>query len=311
MDSDAKREERTRTSLLRGAAGAFALAVWLGALPLLAGQDQQEADESPVQESGEPPAPEYVPEDAPAYEGVPSVLGVPAGTIITIRTSQYISSDQNRPGDGFTAELQQPLVVDGWVVARRGQTVLGRVIVARKAGRIKGNSELGVELSQLVLVDGQQIPIRTQLMQTSAGAAHREEATAVGGGAGIGAIIGAAASGGKGAAIGAVTGAGAALAGVLLTRGRQTEIPPETLLTFQLQYPLTISTTRSYAAFRPVAPEDYEGRRTLERRSENFAVARPRRPPPYWGGYYPWGHFYPAPLFVGVYRFGGRHHRRW
>jgi hypothetical protein len=308
MDSNTEREKMNATLYWR-AAGTFALAICLGALPLLAGQDQQGGEASTTQEPAEQAAPEQAPPAPSADEGVPSVLGVPAGTIITVRTSQYLSSDQNQPGDGFTAELEQPLVVDGWVVARRGQTVLGRVVTARKAGRIKGNSELGVELSQLVLVDGQQIPIRTQLMQTSAGAAHREEATAVGGSAGIGAIIGAAADGGKGAAIGAASGAAAALGGILLTRGRPTEILSETVLTFQLQNPLTISTTRSYVAFRPAAPEDYEGRRTLQRRTENFAVPPPRRPAPYWGGYYP--RFYPAPLFVGVYRFGGRHHRRW
>ncbi len=310
MDSQSKCGKMSAI-LYRGATSTFALAVCLGVLPSLAGQDQEGADESTIQESAEQSAPDYAPQDAPAYEGVPPVLGVPAGTIITVRTSQYLSSNQNRPGDSFSAELQQPLVADGWVVARRGQTVLGRVVTARKAGRIKGTSELGVELGQLVLVDGQQIPIRTQLMQTSAGTAHREEATAVGSSAGLGAIIGAATDGGRGAAIGAAAGAGAGLAGILLTRGRPTEIPPETLLTFQLEYPLRISTTRSYVAFRPVAPEDYEGRRTLQRRTENFAVAPPRRPPPYWGGYYPWGHYYPAPVFVGVYHLSRRHHRRW
>ncbi len=306
MNSHIKR--MTISAALCGATVAFT--VCLGASPLLAGQEQ-EANQPAAQESAAQAAPDHAPQDNTAYEGVPSVLGVPAGTVITVRISQYLSSNQNQPGDGFSAELQQPLVVDGWVVARRGQTVLGRVVVARKAGRIKGTSELGVELSTLVLVDGQQVPIRTQLMQTSAGSAHREEATAVGGATGMGAIIGAAADGGKGAAIGAAAGAGAGLAGILLTRGRPTEILPETVLTFQLEYPVTISTSRSYVAFRPVTPEDYERARTLERRTENFAVAPRRRSPPYWGGYYPWGHFYPGPVFVGFYHFGGRHHRRW
>jgi hypothetical protein len=276
-------------------------------MPLTGAQGEEEPSPAEVQQ----PAEDYAPEDT-GYLAVPRTFTLPAGTVITVRTLQHLSSDQNRPGDGFSAELHQPLVVDGWVVARRGQTALGRVVVAQKAGRVKGVSELGVELSALVLVDGQQVPVRTQLMQTASGTSHGADATAVGTAAGIGAIIGAAAEGGgKGAGIGAAAGAGAGLAGVLLTRGRQTVIPPETLLTFQLEYPITISTERSRVAFRPVQPEDYEARAELRRRTERFAVAPPP-PPYYWRGYYPWGGYYPAPYFVGFYHFGGhRHHRRW
>jgi hypothetical protein len=93
--------------------------------------------------------------------------------------------------DLFSAELQQPVVVDGWVVARRGQTVVGRVAHAKKAGRIKGTSELGIELTQLVLVDGQQIPLRTQFMNASGGTSQGRDAQGVGTAAGTGAVIGA------------------------------------------------------------------------------------------------------------------------
>jgi len=241
------------------------------------------------------------------YNPLPQTLTLAAGTVISIRTSQYLSSDQNRPGDGFSAELQQPLVVDGWVVARRGQTVLGRVVTAQKAGRIKGVSQLGIELSQLVLVDGKQMPIRTQLMQTSGGKSQGRDAHAVGTATGVGAIIGAAADGGKGVAIGSGAGAAAGLVGVLLTRGRPTVIPPETSLTFQLEFPVTFTTQRSSPAFRPVNQGDYDGGRVLRRRTDHFAVPPERHPT-----LYPYG-YYPGPVFFGFsyYQFGGRRHRRW
>lgn len=288
-----------------------ALVICLGALPIQAAQNAQSSPPESTPESGDKSALQEAPADNPNYDVVPARLDIAAGTVITVRTSQYLSSDQNRPGDKFSAELQQPLVVDGWVVARRGQTVLGRVVVAQKAGRIKGVSQLGVELTHLVLVDGQQVGIRTQWMQTSGGKAHGDEAAVVGSAAGVGAIIGAAADGGRGAAIGGAAGAGAGLAGVLLTRGRPTVIPPETALTFELENVVTISTTRGFVAFRPATPEDYDGGRALERRPKNFAVPRLASRQPYWGGYYPWGGFYPGPFFVGYYHFGGRHFRRW
>jgi hypothetical protein len=304
--------------LARIAAGAFALTVCFSILPLWAGQNQQQEPATTVLESADQPAnqaseakePQPAAPANPAYHPVPVRLTLPPGTVITVRTSQFLSSDQSRAGDSFTAELQQPLVADGWVVARHGQTVIGRVAVAKKAGRVKGVSQLGVELSRLILVDGQQLPIHTQLMETFGGTSKGADAEAVGTTTAIGAAIGAAAHGGEGAGIGAAIGAGAGLAGVLLTRGRPTVLPPETMLTFELQSPVTFSTARSQVAFRPVTQADYnQPAPGLRRRTGHFAP--PPYPPPYYFSdfYYPWGgYFYPGPIFIGYYGFGGGFH---
>lgn len=55
----------------------------------------------------------------------PAELTAVAGTWVTIRVDQPLSSDHNQPGDAFTGTLTQPLVVNGVVIARRGQTVGG------------------------------------------------------------------------------------------------------------------------------------------------------------------------------------------
>lgn len=314
---------KSRKVFYRGATCAFTLAVCLSVLPVLAAQNPPGQVYGTVQqgddESAQAGASQGVP---PSYPQVPPTITLPAGTAIIVRVSQMLSSDQNRPGDLFSTELQQPLVADGWVVARRGQTVLGRVAVAEKAGRVKGVSQLGVELNQLVLVDGQQFPIRTQLLRASAGTSQGRDAEAIATSGAIGAAIGAAARGGEGAAIGAAAGAGAGLAGVLLTRGRPTVIPPEALLTLQLQYPISIYTQRSPWAFRPVTQEDYTAG-TLRRRPQRIAVAPYPPPPPYYYHYYygppvygyyyaPYAYgYYPPPVFFGFYRAYGFGPRVW
>jgi hypothetical protein len=240
---------------------------------------------------------------------VPMMLTLKRGTIVSARTSQFLSSDQNHAGDGFTAELEQPIVVDGWVVARRGQTILGRIAVAQKAGRVKGTSQLGIELTKLILVDGQQMSIHTQLMQMSGDTSKGRDAEAAGTTTGMGAAIGAAANGGEGAAIGAGIGAAAGIAGVLLTRGRPTVIPPETSLTFELETPIAISTARSGPAFRAVEPADYSPREGRLQRRPHLAMApfAPYGPGPYYNPWFgPWG--YPAPFYFGFNYFGGRRH---
>ncbi|MGH9593524.1 MAG: hypothetical protein ACRD5L_10565, partial [Bryobacteraceae bacterium] len=194
--------------------------------------------------------------------------------------------------------MDQPVIVDGWVVARRGQTVIGSVTDSQKAGRVKGQSQLGVDLAQLTLVDGQQVPLKTQLVQYSGGTSNGRDAVGVGTTTGLGALIGGAAGGGSGAGIGAGAGAAVGIAGVLLTRGRPTEILPETVLSFRLSEPITISTEKGQLAFQPVTQADYGSNATPHTRPPQrgrYGAYPYAYPGPY---YYPYG-YYPGPLFFG------------
>lgn len=232
------------------------------------------------------------------YDGPPpSQLSLAAGSWITVRVNQPLSSDHNQPGDSFTATLVQPMVANGFVLARRGQTVGGRVAEAIKAGHVKGTSRLGLQLTELSLVDGQQVPLRTQLVDRRGETSIGRDVAAVGTTTGIGAAIGAAADGGFGAGMGAIAGAGASIIGVLATRGRATEVYPETVLTFRLEAPIVISTERSGQAFQPVGQEDYE-QRNLDRQRPRMAP----RPSLYGGGSYGPGYYgaaYYPPFFYG------------
>jgi len=112
------------------------------------------------------------PRRAETEQALPETLMVPAGTIVLVRINEFLSSDRNQVGDQFTAELVQPIVVNGWVVARRGEMVTGMVKAAQKAGKVKGVSQLGVELTDLTVVDGRQLPILTELWRGSGGTSH-------------------------------------------------------------------------------------------------------------------------------------------
>jgi hypothetical protein len=236
---------------------------------------------------------------------VPSVLTLPAGTLVMVRTTQLLSSDRNRSGDEFTVTLNEPMISQGWVVARTGQAVIGKVVEAQKAGRGQSNSVLVIELSEMMLVDGQQAPIRTELAQVlGRDTLRREQVATVGATTGIGAVIGAAAGGGKGAAVGAAIGAVAGMAGALSTRGRPTEIYPETALAFRLQAPVTISTENSRQAFLPVEQRDY--RAGASRNPDRYPQERvyvPQRVYVYEDPYYydPYDYWYRPSYGLSVY----------
>jgi len=222
-----------------------------------------------------------------AARAVQSQIILPAGAWVRIRVDQSLSSDRSRPGDGFSGTLTQPIVADGFVIAHRGQTIEGRVTEAIKAGQAKGTSRLGLELTEIGLADGQQMPIRTELIEYAGGTSVGRDVAAVGATTGVGAAIGAAAGGGMGAGIGALAGAVASGIGVLATRGRATEVYPETVVTFRTLAPITISTERAPHAFQPVRQTDYE-RQSLERRP-----APQPQPSIYFGAYDPF--FYGGP----------------
>jgi hypothetical protein len=188
---------------------------------------------------------------------VPSQITVPTGTYVTVRVNQQLRSDRNQVGDGFSATLVRPLVANGVVVAEPGQTIGGRVAQVQKSGRIEGLSKLGVELTDLTLVDGQQMPLRTTLVSRTGNSSVGRDAAGIAATTGLGAAIGAAADWGRGAAIGAGAGAAAGIIGVLVTRGEPSVIYPEQVLTFRIEQPLTVSTEHSPQAFRYVQPGEY------------------------------------------------------
>ena len=262
---------------------------------------------------------------------VPDMLTLQGGTIIPVRINQWLSSDRNRPGDTFSGVLEQPLIADGYVVGRRGQLVTGRISTAQKTAHGK-DASLGLELSELTLVDGRQVPVSTQLVpyagRPGSANSNQRDAATIAATTIVGAGIGAAVGGGTGAAIGAGVGVMVGATGVVLGHGKPAVVPPESLLTFRLQEPLDISTERSQVAFRPVTQGDYDrptrdqdayarpyapGRAAYPPSASPYAPAYP--PPAYYVDYpyfYPWGWGYYPPAYLGFYggfgfgpRFGG------
>ena len=251
---------------------------------------------------------------------VPSTLTLQAGATVSVRTTGFLASNHNKVGDTFTTILEQPIVLNGWVVARRGQPVMGRVVVAK---REHDESTLVVEMASLTLVDGTQVQLRTELVknvQPDAGVGGHE-VVGLAATTGTGALIGGAVGGGVGAGIGAGIGAAAGIIGIGVTRGRPSVIPPESVLTFRVNDAVTISTEHSQVAFQPATQDDYaNGPGNGDRRPVRPAYGRPGYgyppPPPtayYYSPYYApypyYGYGYlPLPVTVGFgYGFGYGH----
>lgn len=250
-----------------------------------------------------PPNP-YPPNFAPGNYSIPATLTISPGTYITVRVNGWLSSDKNQPGDAFVATLAEPVIVNGVVVAQRGQTVGGVVTEAKKAGHVEGTSRLGLKLTDMTTVDGQKVNLQTAMVARAGDTSIGRDAAAIGGTTALGAAVGAAADWGRGAAIGAGAGAAAGIIGVLLTRGHPTVIYPETALTFRVDAPVTIDTTHAQQAFRYADQSDYGAPAFAGAPPARMAApcygcsAAPYPPAPYYApAYYPY--YYPWPYYWG------------
>jgi hypothetical protein len=167
-------------------------------------------------------------------------ITVPQGTKISVRMIDSIDSSVNHTGDIFHAELANPIVVDNNVVIPKNTNVYLKLVEARSAGHIAGQSELRVELYRIEL-QGRSYPLVSNDYIVKGAKRAKRSALAIIGGAVAGAAIGAIAGGGKGAAIGAAAGGGAGTVYSEATKGQQVQIPSEALLNFKLQQSVEIT----------------------------------------------------------------------
>jgi hypothetical protein len=90
------------------------------------------------------------------------------GTPITIRLLNTLSSASARTGDTFEGTLDDPIVIEGQTVIRRGSAVTGRVLAAKDSGQRHNRGYLRLGLVSLN-VDGKPMAIETASLFVKAG----------------------------------------------------------------------------------------------------------------------------------------------
>src|SRR5215470_8202293 len=118
---------------------------------------------------------------------------VPELTPIHVTLDQAVTSSQSRPGDHFEATVSDPVVIDGKTVIPVGAKAEGLVVDAKPSGRLMGRARLQLAL-QTVDVSGQQYDLQTKSSPRIGGDHKKRNWAWIGGGAGCGALIGAAAA---------------------------------------------------------------------------------------------------------------------
>ena len=150
---------------------------------------------------------------APATTWAQRVI-IPAGTRLTVRLNEELSTKNRKKGSVFSARLEKPILVDGRVVVPAGATAYGRILHVERNKRID-RPKIDGTLTSLV-IGGREVPIVTDVV--GAEGKRGGGLAKVGAGTLIGAIAGAPVAG---AAV------GAGVAGVM--KGSDLVIPAGTI----------------------------------------------------------------------------------
>jgi len=170
----------------------------------------------------------------------PRKVTVPLGTSMAIRLLDPIDSEKAQPGQTFRGTLDSPLPTDGDVAVPSGYDVKGHIVDVKSAGKFAGQSLLVLQLDS-ISVSGKLYGLEADPYRREGKNRTTNTAKKVGAGAVIGAIIGGIAGGGKGAGIGAAAGGGVGGGVQAAGKGQQIILPSETVLSFTLRSPLTVT----------------------------------------------------------------------
>jgi hypothetical protein len=192
----------------------------------------------------------------------PKTFAVPSGTRIRVRINQELSSKTARVGDRFTANVTEPVYSSGGVlVIPAGSVVSGRVDTVTAAQKKGKPGSIGVSFTSVQTPAGYRRAINGSLTDLDSKSAKSDsESTAsgdkmahrklifYGGGAGGGALLGAAIGGGKGALIGGLLGAGGGFLGERYTKGEEAKVKSGT------EFGVVLNQTAYFQRFAEVTP---------------------------------------------------------
>lgn len=162
-------------------------------------------------------------------------ISIPRDSVLLVELETSLSTDASQRGDRFQAKVVEPREFAGAIVD-------GRVTRVKRAGKIKGTSELQLEFDTIHMPDGNTSGFKADVVElidmnqrddsgrvdseggVKGKSSTKDDIARVGASTGIGAIIGAVVGGGKGAAIGAAIGGAVGTTSVFTKRGEDVRL---------------------------------------------------------------------------------------
>jgi hypothetical protein len=162
-------------------------------------------------------------------------MRVPAGTELSIRLEESLSSKDAVIEDRFRASVQRPVRIGDAVAIPAGSELRGIVRSSQPAERPQKAGRLDLDFDSLY-IDHTRVDLRTSLVSMQDEDAGHDVPRKAGIGAVLGGVIGGLLKGRTGAVIGVLVGGGA----VVAQKGEDVELPEGTILKVRLERPVTV-----------------------------------------------------------------------
>jgi hypothetical protein len=179
--------------------------------------------------NNQPPQPEPAASSESLYITQPTII-IPTNTEIVVEMLADVSTMDAREGDSFLAKVVAPNEIAGAMIE-------GRVSKIKKPGRVKGNAELQLTFSRIIVNEKrwanfnatviEALPMRGSNIKAideegvvQGKSSLKSDSVKVGAATGTGAVVGAVVGGPVGAAVGAAVGGAFGVGGVLVARGK-------------------------------------------------------------------------------------------
>ena len=205
----------------------------------------------------------------------PGALTIPSGQKFILQLETAIHTRSTRKGDRVEFTTAADVLVENQVVIPNRSRVRATVTKAKRPGRLFGRAEVQLRFDEVRLADGTAFPLRATITRvgfdpvdaTKGGAPRLKGEAGTGGNIGAvaqgglqGAVIGVLGAGAKGAMYGSAAGAGIALAGMILRRGPDLDLPRDTMFEARfdqfLAVPLAVvQRAEQMAQSRPPEPQ--------------------------------------------------------
>lgn len=171
---------------------------------------------------------------------------VPVGTTLAVTLNQTLATDQNAPGDAFTARVSEPVLgLDGSVIIPAGATVRGRVTAVEKSDRIGETAVIKLAFESIAFGGGS-YPLQASVVKAHperrTRTSGREQAGKIAAGAAAGAVLGQVLGRNTGSTLkGAAIGAAAGTAIAMGTADVDAVLPAGSGMTLRVDSPVVIT----------------------------------------------------------------------
>jgi Ca-activated chloride channel family protein len=228
---------------------------------------------------------------------------IPPGQKFILQLETAIHTRTTKKGDRVEFSTAAPVMIDNHVLIPNGSWVRGTVTKAKRAGRLFGRAEVNLRFDEIKLADGSQVPLKATITRIgfSQMGPRKEGDPSIKGEAGSGgdlkgaveagaqgALIGVMMGGARGAAYGAAAAAAISIAGTMLRRGPDVDLPKDTMFEARFDGPVQIAAAAAQQAAQQEAEQEARAdREAAEAHASAKVVSRdttdtdlPERPRP-------------------------------